>query len=994
MSNNSIKINNSARLLFVRENEAFSGVIKISEKVMEDIRRVTGAATEALSAEEYKAEIAGGADGSDIYVIFGTIGKSPLLDEMQDRGIISLDEIKGKREVYGFFPVVTEEGSFIIIAGSDKRGTIYGLFHISDLLGVSPLVNWSLAVPVKKEQELSDKDTFISKEPSVLYRGFFINDEWPCFGNWCMKHFGGVNREAYEGIFEMLLRMKGNYLWPAMWASCFAEDGPGLLSAELADELGVVMGLSHHEPCLRHGEEYSHVRGKDSIYGDAWNFLVNKEGITRFWRDGLKRNGHLENVITVGMRGERDSKIMGKDATLKDNIDLLRDVLKTQNRLIKEEVNSDLTKVPRMLALYKEVEPFYYGNETTEGLKNCEELEDVILMLCDDNHGYLRTLPDESMRQHKGGFGMYYHFDYHGEPISYEWINSTYLPEVWEQMTTAYEHGVRSLWIVNVGDLGLNETPLSYFLSLAYDYDKYGINAVNSTKAYLRDWMQLQFGAAFDAEDIYKLTDVYNRANRLIHNRRPEHMNEDAYSLDRYEAEKVLEEAVFIKTAVLELEEKCPEDSKAAFTELISYNILAGINLIEMWIYRAYNHYFASIGAVVANDYAEKIKAALTYDAELAEKLQSAADRKWDGFAMAEHIGFRNWNSEESARPIIENVIPVSGPAIMAGLTGERASTGGMEWSGKPLTVREWRKAGDSDASSDTNKDDIFETRVFVALAGDKAVSYVAFLADGEYTEEPERNYVSTDSDSPLNASEKGSILDGWDIEIDRTSGQVDPENPIQYITVKTTRETLEKLSEKDDVHLYISYPQGRVDVRLLGYRKDVIEMPAEQYSFKSDGSNNESENMGEFVVLKDVGSWDSGVKLFPVTEDVPLTDSTPYLEYEFMVQEEGEYELIFQTLPANPYTAGENIFIKYSVNSLDTADVKTIKILPDDYQPGITDVWGDGVLSHVRYTKTLVSLQQGVNKVRYYAGSRENVLEKIILRKKVIEKVQKRIYG
>ena len=994
MNNNSIKINNSARLRFVRENEAFSGVIKISEKVMEDIRLVTDAAVEAVSAEDYRSGAAGKSDDQDIYVIFGTIGKSPLLKEFQERGIISLDEITGKREVYGFFPVVTEEGSYIIIAGSDKRGTIYGLFHISDILGVSPLVNWSLAVPVKKQQELGPEDIFISKEPSVLYRGFFINDEWPCFGNWCMKHFGGVNREAYEGIFEMLLRMKGNYLWPAMWASCFAEDGPGLLSAELADELGVVMGLSHHEPCLRHGEEYSHVRGKDSIYGDAWNFLVNKEGITRFWKDGLKRNGHLENVITVGMRGERDSKIMGKDATLKDNIDLLRDVLKTQNQLIKEEVNSDLTKVPRMLALYKEVEPFYYGNETTEGLKNCEELEDVILMLCDDNHGYLRTLPDESMRKHKGGFGMYYHFDYHGEPISYEWINSTYLPEVWEQMTTAYEHGIRSLWIVNVGDLGLNETPLSYFLSLAYDYDKYGINAVNSTKDYLRSWMQLQFGAAFDDIDIDKLTDIYNRANRLIHNRRPEHMNEDAYRLEKYEAEKVLEEAALIKSTVLELEEKCPEDSKAAFTELISYNLLAGMNLIEMWIYRAYNHYFASIGAVVANDYAEKIKAALIYDKELAEKLQSAADRKWDGFAMAEHIGFRNWNSEENARPIIESVIPVSGPALMVGLTGEKAATAGMEWSGKTLEVRQWRKAGCIDPSAATGPDDVFETRVFIAQAGDKAMSYEAFLTDSEYTEEPERNYVTTDSDAQVSTSKKGCVLDGWNLEIDRTSGCLDQDCPIQYITVKTTRETLEKLNEKADIHLYISYPQGRVDVRLLGQNPDELEINAEKFSFKYDASDNAAEDIGEFVVLKDVGSRDSGVKLFPVTKDVSLTANTPYLEYQFTVQEEGEYELIFQTLPANPYTAGENIYIKYSVNSDDTADVETLKVLPDDYQPGITDVWGDGVLSHVRYTKTLVSLNKGENKVRYYAASRENVLEKIILRKKIQKKVQKRIYG
>ena len=937
---NNITLNSETKIRFIYDEEAYSGVVKVSEMVKKDICLVTDSTI--VDSE-----------GADVDIIFGTIGKSQLLDSLQTSGEISLEgiaSIEGKREVYGFFPLVTEKAKRIVIAGSDKRGTIYGLFHISDLLGVSPLVNWSLAVPAKKELEITEADRFISKEPSVTYRGFFINDEWPCFGTWCSKHFGGFTVEAYEGVFEMLLRMKGNYLWPAMWSSCFAEDGPGLASAELADELGVVMGLSHHEPCLRHGEEYSHVRGKDSIYGDAWNFRANKEGITRFWRDGLKRNGHLENVITVGMRGERDSKIMGKDATLKDNIDLLRDVLKTQNQLIKEEVNSDLEQVPRMLALYKEVEPFYYGDETDEGLKNSEELENVILMLCDDNHGYLRTLPDEAMRQHKGGFGMYYHFDYHGEPISYEWINSTYLPEVWEQMTTAYEHGVRSLWIVNVGDLGLNETPLSYFLSLAYDYDKYGINAPNKTLEYLRNWMGLQFGGAFGDEDLDKLTDVYNRYTRLVHNRRPEHMNENAYSLERYEAEKVLAEIAEIKAVIHELEAKCPEVSKDAFIEIISYNVLAGMNLIEMWIYRAYNHYFASIGAVVANDYAEKIKYTLNYDAELAEKFQSAADGKWDGFQLAEHIGFRNWNSEMNARPILETVIPVKGPSIMAGLTGELDANSGMEWSARTLKLNEWKAI----------QKDMYETRIFIALTGDEAVSYEASLS--------------------------GEKLADLGIEIDKTSGSVGPDKDIDYVTVRAPKSTLEQLSEEEDIHLYISYPQGKVDVKLQGFRKDIIEVPAQAYSFKSDG----------FEVLEDLGSWDSGVKLFPVTEDSELGADKPYLEYQVDVKEEGEYRIIFQTLPTNPYTAGENIYIRYSVNSDDISDIETVKVLPDDYQPGISEEWGRGVLTHVRYTEALqlAKLDKGINKIRFYAASRENVLEKIIIKKKQEEVVTKIIYG
>ena len=953
-------INKDTSVRFFYEEETLSGVKKISELVMKDVELVTDShpVSALYDATSYQYAT------NSVDIFFGTIGMSPLLDSLAEKGEISFDGIEGKREVYGFFPLVGDDGTNrIVIAGSDKRGTIYGLFHISDLMGVSPQVNWSLATPAKKELVITEADKFISKEPSVRYRGFFINDEWPCFGTWCNKHFGGFTVGAYEGVFEMLLRMKGNYLWPAMWSSCFAEDGPGLASAELADELGVVMGLSHHEPCLRHGEEYSHVRGKDSIYGDAWNFITNREGIIRFWRDGLKRNGHLENVITVGMRGERDSKIMG-EATLKDNIEYLKDVIRTQNQLIKEEVDSDLTKVPRMLALYKEVEPFYYGDANTEGLMHSEELEDIILMLCDDNHGYVRTLPTEEMRAHKGGFGMYYHFDYHGEPVSYEWINSTYLPEVWEQMTTAYEHGIRDLWIVNVGDLGLNEMPLSYFLSLAYDYDTYGINSPNMTKQYLRNWMEKAFGAAFSADDLDLLTDTYNRYTRLVHNRRPEHMDENAYPIEGYVAESVLQETSYIRKTITELESRCAADSKGAFTELISYNALAGMNLIEMWIYRAYNHAFASIGATVANTYAEKIKECLDIDKKLADKFGEAADGKWDGFQLAEHIGFRNWNSELSARPILETVIPVNGPTIMAGLTGELDANSGMEWSKRTLTVREWRAPYESESEIRDSKD-LFETRIFVASAGDKPVSFEVLLSDGA------------------------------DIEIDKTSGTVGPDNLIEYITVKASKETLGRLSEKDDVHLYIAYADGKVDFKLLGFRKDVIEIAAEDYTSKKDATNSKVDGDKEFITLKDVGSWDSGVKFFPVISNSLLSSDTLYLEYEFNVEEAGEYKIFFQILPANPFTAGENIFIRYSVNSQSIDDVKEIKLLPDDYQAGISEEWGDGVLTHMRRPEALVNLNDGVNRVRFYAASRENVLEKIIIKKYIPDKGrQKHIYG
>ena len=310
-------ITSKTAIQLVYDENCKSGIVKIAGKVKDDIAAVVGKAEKTEDS---------------IKIVFGIAGESAVRDDLEKQGLIDTAPIQGKREVYGFY--VRDNENSIFIAGSDKRGTIYGLFHISELIGVSPLINWSGVKPPKKPFiSLSASDSLISKEPSVIYRGFFINDEWPAFGNWCSIHYGGFTAKMYENVFELLLRMKGNYLWPAMWSSSFACDGPGLASAELADEYGVVIGLSHHEPCLRHGEEYSRLRGPQSIYGDAWDFRTNREGITRFWRDGLKRNGHLENVITVGMRGERDSKLLGENSTLADNIELLRSVFKTQNTL-------------------------------------------------------------------------------------------------------------------------------------------------------------------------------------------------------------------------------------------------------------------------------------------------------------------------------------------------------------------------------------------------------------------------------------------------------------------------------------------------------------------------------------------------------------------------------------------------------------------------------------------------------------------------------------
>jgi len=922
---------------FYYEKSAFSGVKKIADKVREDVRKVCGFLPERI---EDRNQL------SDVAVFFGTIGQSDVIDELEKSGQINLVEIRGKREVYGFFLVSNVSNQVkqgLVIVGSDKRGTIYGLFHISDLLGVSPLVNWSHCYPqTKKSIVIMKKDEIVTKEPSVEYRGFFINDEWPAFGNWCMKRFGGMNATMYEHVFELLLRMRGNYLWPAMWASCFAKDGPGLANAELADEFGVVMGLSHHEPCLRHGEEYSHVRGADSIYGDAWNFRSNAEGITRFWEDGLKRNGHLENVITIGMRGERDSTIMGDEATLSDNIELLKDVIQTQHKLIQECVDEDLSKVPRLLALYKEVEAFFYGDEQSRGLLGWKELEEVILLLCDDNHGYLRTVPDQEMRKHPGGYGMYYHFDYHGDPISYEWTNSTYLPRVWEQMTMAYESGIRKLWIVNVGDLGLQEFPLSYFMQLAYDYDTWGVSAPNSTQAFTKLWMQKHFGTTFSLAQIDELCEIYSIYTRINHNRKPEHLGDNVYHPVHYdESFRVLKQINKVMEMCQQLLMVCNEETDGSFYELIYYNLMASMNLHKLWIYTGWNHYLSERGVLAANDCASIVCDCLQKDEDYKEKLHTVLGGAFYGFGLASHIGFKHWNDEESRNPVLHTVLPRKKPYAIVGIMNKEAYTSGEEWTKKKLVT-----------------DDFLDPRcsqfeLYIALGSEM---------DLEYKIESDQEWIQLGEEEGTH-----SLLSS---------------DKIKRISVRVAREQM------PDSGLVV----GNVSINLISTNAKVhVEIPVSLSANKkpyqviraTEYAQIHEVNETKFVCLDKLGRDFDAMKLFPVLSDFSckdvVKDDIPYLEYDVTVSEGGDYLGQFYLVPANPLYRHLKPCFCFTCNG----EVYESAILSEHYEVGTSREWERGVVEHVRIHEEQVFMKEGQNKIRVYYKTPGLVLEKMVFAKK-----------
>lgn len=928
-------IQKSCRMIL--DEGAFPGIKRIAGIVAHDMELVFDAAP-AIHYIRGDEQIHSVQEILGQGIIAGTLGHSRLLDEIEATGQLSFDEIRGKREVYAFLLMQSADknrGETLVIAGSDKRGTIYGLFHLSELLGVSPLVNWNRVMPAKRSTiSIGENDQLISKEPSVRFRGFFINDEWPAFGNWCNRHFGGFTRECYAEIFELLLRLKGNYLWPAMWSSIFSDDGPGLSSAELADEMGVVMGMSHHEPCLRHGEEYKYLRGRDSVYGDAWDFNANEAGITRFWRDGLLRSGKFENVITVGMRGEADSTIMGEEATLKDNIDLLRKVLKCQNELIRECVNPDLTKVPRMLALYKEVEPFYYGDAETEGLMDCEELDGVTLMLCDDNFGNLRTVPTDHMRKHDGGFGMYYHFDYHGWPISYEWVNSSYLPKVWEQMTAAYECGIRELWIVNVGDLFSMEYPLSFFLDLAYDYDTWGISNLNAPRQYTKRWVERQFGQWVNETDCIQIENLLMGYTKIAAQRRPEAMNAEVYTTAYGEAERHGRLCARLMEECESLREKLPAETDFPFFQLVYYPLMANLNVHKLWIDTTMNHHLTKIKATMAAAYAERAREGIRFDRKLIAELHTIENGRWYGMGMSEHIGFRNWNEEECRYPVLYEFEPANKRRIIAEIPGTDQHTEGGDWTGKTLQMRAFRNPKVSEAE--------------VSL-------YSGSVEDAAYEIVCEDDRISFDSLKGIVPA--GGMLT-LKVHIDRSTW---PDDRNGFFVIHT----------QAGGKIRIEVPPA---VSAGDFWEDYLVFEAADYSAKTDTQ------AGRFLELPEYGRTGSGMKAFPVNRTFSEQEG-PSLRYDFSVPEASAYIVTIYMSPSNPPFMNQKLLYGFSVNQ---GPLQICNAVPEGYRVGDgLDSWQNGVLENIRVNQITIDCKKGQNCITLQALSPSFVLQKIVISRK-----------
>ncbi|MBO4664991.1 MAG: glycosyl hydrolase 115 family protein [Bacteroidaceae bacterium] len=569
---------------------------------------------------------------SEAPVIIGSLDKSKVIADLMksNKNIAKLlnSELKGKTEKYIITTIDTKEGKSLLIAGSDKRGTIYGVYELSEQLGVSPWYWWA-DVPVMKHDKVFAKEgVYTDGEPAVKYRGIFLNDEWPAMGNWTTEKFGGFNHKMYEKVFELVLRLRGNYMWPAMWNAAFYADDPE--NSKTADEMGICMGTSHHEPLARAHQEWTRVRTRG-----AWNYDTNREELVNFWKEGVERMNGTEDVLTIGMRGNGDEP-MGEKA----DVNLLERIVEHQRKLIAEGTGKPANKTPQMWALYKEVQEYYE--------KGMRVPDDVILLLCDDNWGNVRILPslsgkkaDNCIAPHKGGYGMYYHVDYVGGPRNYKWINVSQIQRIWEQMLLTYQSGVDKLWILNVGDLKPMEFPIDFWFKMAWNPNQFG-NAGNNTELqnYTERFCAQQFGEA-QAKEAAR---ILNLQCKYAHRITPELLNKNTYNLQTGEWDKVVADFKALEADALNQYISLPEEYKDAYNELILFPVRALSNIYSLHYAYAKNDYFASKNDVEANEWATKARQYYDRDSVLCyEYNHKIAGGKWNHMMDQLHIGYRSW---------------------------------------------------------------------------------------------------------------------------------------------------------------------------------------------------------------------------------------------------------------------------------------------------------------------------------------------------------------
>lgn len=807
----------------------FPGVKKVIRHLQKDIFKVANSTPEIKFDSRFF---------SDEIIIIGTLGRNVLIDELVNEKKLNVETIKGKWETFQIeviknpFPEVE---AALVIVGSDKRGTIYGIYDLAEKMGVSPWYWWA-DVPVKKKSDVYIlPGRYTLGEPKIKYRGIFINDEAPALSSWAAAKFGTeqFNHKFYEHVFELILRLKGNLLWPAMWGRAFYDDDS--LNAKLADEYGVVIGTSHHEPMMRAHVEWAR-------YGlGPWNYEKNREKLRDFWKEGIERMGNNESIVTLAMRGDGD-EAMSESA----NIGLLEKIVKDQREIIKDVTGKNAENIPQVWALYKEVQEYF-----DKGMK---VPDDVTILLCDDNWGNLRRLPKLNEKPRKGGYGIYYHFDYVGGPRNYKWINTNQIERVWEQMHLAYEYGARQIWIVNVGDIKPMEFPINFFLDYAWNPELYIPENLNN---YYKDWAEDIFGQNHSDE----IADLISKYTKYNSRRKPELLSPNTYSLINYrEAETIVDEYNQLAEKSEKIYKSISQEYKDAYFQLVHHQITACANLNELYVNAAKNGLYYQQGRSSTNQLAEKVKKLFDKDAEITNYYNNVlAGGKWQHMMDQTHIGYSYWQQPDS------NIIPEL----------------------KALSVP-------------------YEASMGVALEGSE--KYFPAITDSLYLPEFDKfnrqSYFIEIFNRGISPFRYSITKNNAEVELSEVSGEVKTQKKV-WISInwesvpvgKSNSSIIIKGSEGSElvIQMIINNPAFELSQEFNGFVEcnGIISIDAQNYSSAI------TTNKITWEVIPNLGRTGSAVTSFPVTSDFQqLEDNSPRLEYQLYLFHPGEIKVNLHLSP------------------------------------------------------------------------------------------------
>lgn len=880
-------------------------------------------------------------------LIIGTIGKSTAIDSLIANGKLDVSEIQGKWESFKTAKV----GDSIVIAGSDRRGTIYGIYDLSEKMGVSPWEWWADVTPAHSSElyiDLAD-GAYTEGEPSVKYRGIFINDE-ANLNAWSKSlGDGDMNEEMYEKVFELLLRLKSNLLWPGMHPYTTAFNNYEN-NAKNADRYGIVMGSSHCEMLLRnnlgeikkfqdawmsknpdkplytsHNDEinYDHAYIFTDVNPDTGETVYNKEFLEDYWRTGVRERKDYESIYTIGMRGMHDGEFMTPGITdTAGKIELMEEIILLQRKILTEELGKKAEEIPQLFISYKGVLELY-----NNGL---EVPDDVTLMWPDDNFGYIRQNAGEKEKARSGGNGIYYHLSYYGTPKSYLWLASTQPGLIREEMTKAYDMGSQTMWIANVGDIKPAETIIEYFLDLARDID---VMRETDLTEYFTANAKRDFG--FDNEIAAEYADIHNKFYRIVNTKRPDHMRQGVFSITNFgdEGQRYIDEYKALKERSEALYSTLPENKKAAFFELQLYPLRSTYNIALDYISADKADFFAEQGrGSAANKYAAIAnKAAADIDADTAE-YNSMLNGKWNKI-MSLHAEVPRYSGIQRT--------------VTTKLT--------------PSTVSELDFADIGIAVE--NQSDLTTAPKLTFSSVSKLYRFIDIYNTGygsfEWNAESRKGYVIFNEKS-------GTVYDEHRIYAAIDWDKVDTGTAEDTITISMSigGNVIKAL----DIAVDISNPNIEIKDKAYIEADGYVSIEAEHYS--SSVKNGEY----EWRIEKDYGKSGDSLKVYPNTDSrvaTPNVINSAYTEYEVYFEKAGTYPIDIYRMP----TLNETGTQKFAIGVGDD----TPTVLTGNNTTG-NSTWERNTYTNTNVVASNVTVKAGYNTIRLYNMDSGVVIDKMVI--------------